>query len=174
MAMSLGAKKTGAPDKVEQQMTPMIDIVFQLLAFFVMTFKVASPEGDFNISMPSAAPQQALPDDLNLPPLKIALKADGAGILQAIILNPGTDNTRNFGTDMRALANWVISTVGTDRGPNSMAKTTEVELICDYQLHYGHTMAAVTAVSGYIAPGSDVPVSLFEKVKFSRQSKKPT
>jgi biopolymer transport protein ExbD len=174
MGMKLGAKKTGAPDKVEQQMTPMIDIVFQLLAFFVMTFKVASPEGDFNISMPSAAPQAAAPDDLNLPPLKIALKADSGGILQAIIVNPGTADAKNFGTDMRALAQWVISYVGTDRGPNSLAKTVEVELMCDYQLHYGHTMAAVTAVSGYIAPGSDVPVSLFEKVKFSRQTKRPT
>ncbi|MEC9149539.1 MAG: biopolymer transporter ExbD, partial [Planctomycetota bacterium] len=29
-----------AEEKIELQMTPMIDIVFQLLVFFVMTFKV--------------------------------------------------------------------------------------------------------------------------------------
>jgi biopolymer transport protein ExbD len=172
--MGFQLKRGQSSDKVEQQMTPMIDVVFQLLAFFIMTFKIVSPEGDFSISMPSAAPQEAAPDDLNLPPLKIALKADSAGVLQAVIVNPGTADAKNFGTDMKALANWVITYVGTDRGPNSLAKTVEVELACDYKLHYGHTMAAVSAVSGYIAPGSDVPVSLFEKVKFSRQTKRPT
>ena len=42
--------------KVELQMTPMIDIVFQLLIFFIITFKIVAPEGDFNIKMPLAAP----------------------------------------------------------------------------------------------------------------------
>ena len=43
------------PAKVEQNMTPMIDIVFQLLTFFIMTLKIATQEGDFNIKMPLAA-----------------------------------------------------------------------------------------------------------------------
>ena len=42
-------------DKIELQMTPMIDIVFQLNMFFLFTFKIVLPEGDFNIRMPSAA-----------------------------------------------------------------------------------------------------------------------
>ena len=32
-------------EKIELQMTPMIDIVFQLLVFFIMTFKIVSMEG---------------------------------------------------------------------------------------------------------------------------------
>ena len=47
------ANKAG--EKIELQMTPMIDIVFQLLVFFIMTFKIVSMEGDFNIRMPAAA-----------------------------------------------------------------------------------------------------------------------
>ena len=39
------------------QMTAMIDIVFLLLVFFVMTFKIIAPEGDFNIKMPAQAAQ---------------------------------------------------------------------------------------------------------------------
>jgi biopolymer transport protein ExbD len=171
--MGMKLKRSGGPDKVEQQMTPMIDIVFQLLAFFIMTFKIVSPEGDFSISMPSAAPQEAAPDDLNLPPIKIALKADGAGVLQAIMINPGTADSRSFGTDMRSLANYMINYAGSDSGPNSLRKTVEVELICDYKLHYRHTMAAVTSISGYIDSQSGQPIMLFEKVKFSRQQKRP-
>ena len=42
-------------EKIELQMTPMIDIVFQLLIFFIMTFKIVAQEGDFNIKMPLAS-----------------------------------------------------------------------------------------------------------------------
>ena len=52
----------GKGEKIELQMTPMIDIVFQLLVFFIMTFKIVAMEGDFNIRMPAAAPQAAPPD----------------------------------------------------------------------------------------------------------------
>ena len=62
-------------DGVKIDMTPMIDVVFQLLAFFLMTFKVAAQEGDFNVKMPLAAPRQGVPDPTQVPPLKIRLTA---------------------------------------------------------------------------------------------------
>jgi len=48
-------KIRGGQDRegVKLDMTSMIDIVFQLLVFFVMTFKITSLEGDFNINMPA-------------------------------------------------------------------------------------------------------------------------
>lgn len=45
-------------------MTPMIDIVFQLLVFFIMTFKIVSQEGDFHIKMPVANLAPRPSDDL--------------------------------------------------------------------------------------------------------------
>ena len=33
-------------------MTPMIDVVFQLLIFFMLTLKILEPEGNFDINMP--------------------------------------------------------------------------------------------------------------------------
>ena len=48
-----GTEREGADTRLS--MTPMIDIVFQLLVFFVMTYKVTVMEGDFNIKMPRAA-----------------------------------------------------------------------------------------------------------------------
>jgi biopolymer transport protein ExbD len=44
--------KSRSNEKVEMQLTSMIDIIFLLLIFFVMTFKIAAQEGDFNIRMP--------------------------------------------------------------------------------------------------------------------------
>ena len=48
-------------------MTPMIDIVFQLNIFFLFTFKIILPEGDFNIHMPSAAAARAVEPSETLP-----------------------------------------------------------------------------------------------------------
>ena len=67
-------------------MTPMIDIVFQLLVFFIMTFKIVSQEGDFNIKMPLAAPSAATENELQMPPIKIRLTAAG-GLLVGVYLN---------------------------------------------------------------------------------------
>ena len=39
-------------DEEEMDITPMIDIVFLLLIFFMLTLKILAPEGDFNINMP--------------------------------------------------------------------------------------------------------------------------
>ena len=38
-----------SPEVPKLQMTPMIDIVFNLLAFFIITFRIPAVEGDFNI-----------------------------------------------------------------------------------------------------------------------------
>ena len=40
-------------DERSTAMTPMIDVVFQLLAFFVLTFRIVSPEGEFGVTMPA-------------------------------------------------------------------------------------------------------------------------
>ena len=39
-------------EKIEAQMAPMIDVVFQLLIFFMLTLKIVEPEGDFMVNMP--------------------------------------------------------------------------------------------------------------------------
>ncbi|NBP80347.1 hypothetical protein EBU58_06445, partial [bacterium] len=43
-----GRAESGLADKIDINMTPMIDIVFQLLAFFIMSLKIVQPEGDFD------------------------------------------------------------------------------------------------------------------------------
>ncbi|MCP4175481.1 MAG: biopolymer transporter ExbD, partial [Fuerstiella sp.] len=37
-------------EKIEVQMAPMIDVVFQLLIFFMLTLKIIEPEGNFDIN----------------------------------------------------------------------------------------------------------------------------
>jgi len=140
------------------QMTPMIDVVFLLLIFFLLTFKIIAPEGDFNIKMPESA-SEGLPDIDQRPPIKVRLKANAAGELTAIGFGDRSLG-RNFG-ELRAL---IIEIVGEEPSPEEQ-ELNEVELDCDYNLKYEYVVDAITAVSGYIKDGE--PIQTVGKIKFS-------
>ena len=70
-------RNTEHRDQIVLQMTPMIDIVFQLLVFFVFTFKIVLPEGDFNIRMPASAGTSAAPSETPLLKVNLLAKEDG-------------------------------------------------------------------------------------------------
>ena len=149
--------------KVEQQMTPLIDVVFQLLVFFVMSFKVASVEGDFNVKM-LQHDQEVDRRHFDPPsaPLKLRLMADSEGQLAALSLN----QQPFLASDWRVLQRHLLHLVGTETGPGSLRKSLEVEIDCDYRLRYDHAIAAVTAVSGIRSDSGDI-VPLLEHVKFA-------
>ena len=46
-------KKSEGVAKVDIPMAPMIDIVFQLLIFFMLNLKIVAPEGNFNVTTSS-------------------------------------------------------------------------------------------------------------------------
>lgn len=156
--MAVKIKKRGLPDKIPIDMTPMIDIVFQLLTFFCMTLKVSEEEGDFNIKMPLAAPRAGVPDPNQLPPMKVRMRADPSGELIDLVLNE-----RSFSgpTRFKQLHNHIASLVG----DGNLAQSAEVELDCDYALKYEYVIEAITAVSG--TPTGDGVIKLVEKIKFS-------
>jgi len=145
-------------EKIELQMTPMIDIVFQLLVFFIMTFKIVAPEGDFSIKMPKDAPSEDN-SEIQFPPIKITLRADGDGSLAAILMGE-----RAVGS-FRELHEEIRGIVGDDAGPGSIAANTEVELDCDFKLRYEYVIDTISAVSGYVHQGQII--KLIEKIKFS-------
>ncbi len=150
-------------NKVELQMTPMIDIVFQLIAFFVMSLKIVSVEGDFNIKMPQAALAAGQADAI-LPPIQVRLTASPEGQLASLQL--GQRPLPSFA----ALNQEIRNLVGNQTGPGSLAESAEVEIDCDYNLHYAHVIDAISAVSGFMsqdAQGQAKIVKLIEKIKFA-------
>jgi biopolymer transport protein ExbD len=153
----------GLSEKVEVPMTPMIDIVFQLLTFFLFSFKIAAQEGDFNIRMPIAGPTTSTTLESTQLPLKVRLTADADGNLESIRL--GDQVLPNFA----ALHEIVMARVGGDAGPGG-DEDLEAELDCDYDLEYRHVISAVTAISGYITPDGRI-VKLIQKIKLSPPKK---
>jgi biopolymer transport protein ExbD len=157
--MALRIKKSGLPDKIPIDMTPMIDIVFQLLTFFCMTLRVAAAEGDFNIKMPLMGQTAGLPNIDQLPPMKVRLRADAGGNLAELTLN----DRAFIGVDrFKALHQYIASLVG----EGNLAASAEVELDCDFNLKYEHVIEAITAVSGTLGPDGQI-IKLVEKIKFT-------
>jgi len=147
--------------KVEMQMSAMIDIVFQLLIFFLLTLKIIPPEGDFNINMPlgQTSNTQEIPQTLDL---KVRLAANPDGSLNQLYygeLALGNAVPESFDRLNAKIGSWVGSQPGaTDE--------MEVELITDYNLHYRHIIKAVSACRGRVTP-SGKRVTYIEKIKFA-------
>jgi biopolymer transport protein ExbD len=159
--MKLRRSTTEISDKVDIQMTPMIDIVFLLLIFFLFSFKIVTQEGDFNIRMPVAGPVSTAIDTQL--PIKVRLTADADGNLTGIQM--ADRKLPNF----QALREQVISIVGDDAGPGAADKT-EAEIDFDFNLKYRYVIAAVTAISGYVSPDGHI-VKLIQKIKFTPPKK---
>ena len=63
---------------LEFRMTPMIDVVFLLLIFFICTTQFPEFEGKFDVRLPDPGPKQAAPAPDNLPTEVIVhVAADG-------------------------------------------------------------------------------------------------
>lgn len=144
-------------------MVPMIDVVFQLLIFFMLTLKILAPEGDFNINMPIG---QAKADEVSEPQLdiKVRLSANEDGTLKQVALG-----SRLLGNDVRVfdrLNGEIVGMVGRDAA--GFSDEIEVEIDFDYALHYDFVIQAISACTGRIDPKTGEPITLVERIKFAK------
>jgi biopolymer transport protein ExbD len=153
-------RHTDHREEVKLQMTPMIDIVFQLMVFFVFTFKIVAPEGDFNVRMPAQSGVAAMPSETPL--LKVRLRAGPdrnlVGVELGDVAITGADPFGQLQARIRSM-------VDDSAGPG--AAEQEVEIESDFDLRYKYAMAAMTAITGYIDPATGEQHKLIEKVRFA-------
>ena len=147
-------------EKIAPQMAPMIDVVFQLLIFFMLTLKIILPEGEFGINMPPAQASDSQTDDPLMTEMKIRVLAAPDGSLGALELNG-----KNLGADDAAFEELTaaIRLVASDE---QAKEELSVEVDPDYDLDYRWFIKTVGAVSGEKAPdGTYVP--LVQNIKFA-------
>jgi biopolymer transport protein ExbD len=146
--------------KVETQMAAMIDIVFQLLIFFMLTLKIVAEEGQFDINMPVGQASSQPPDKVNLE-YKVRLLADSQGRLADIRVGD-----RSLGNDVpgafQRLNNDVRSWANSG---GTYSDDLEVELDADYNLHYEYVIKAISAATGTVQ--GDRKIKFLEKIKFA-------
>lgn len=156
-------------EEVTLNMTAMIDIVFQLLVFFIMTFKVVTMEGDFDIKMPMAA-EQTTTDIENVTTLiTVKITADAEGQVASLSADNGSKG-ESFSDDIFGnLTQFVEQTLGGAEGDPSSDDDFEVEFDIDYGLRYEHTVKAIESVSGKIQTDGTIK-TLVEKFKLRDNS----
>ena len=157
----MAREREALPDKIAIDMTPMIDVVFQLITFFMLTLKDVSVEGDFDVKMPLGPSQGAVQDD-PLPPIRVKMTAAADGSRAGLSMNGQPVG------DFDELRRRIVDLVGT--GPGSKADEAVVAVELHLGLAYDNVVAAITAVSGMVQPDGTV-VDLVKKIKFTPPKK---
>jgi biopolymer transport protein ExbD len=128
--------------KVQTDMTPMIDVVFQLMVFFLFTFKIAPVEGEIGVNMPAiTAGSSASPQDVTVEKVPIKLFAGSGGVLEEVML--GDRSLGGGEKSLRALSEILKETYS---GPTGVAKDVEVEVDADRPLRYHWVIRATNAI----------------------------
>ncbi len=124
--------------RVELQMTPMIDVVFQLLIFFLFTFKIRPIEGEIAVTMPPPEAGQAQQsEEITVADrIHIKLQAGAGGQLANILVEE-----QAVGTDLAALGRVLRELAG-----NPPPEDLEAEIDADGRLLYGHVIQVATVV----------------------------
>ncbi len=73
--------------EVKGDMTPMIDMVFQLLIFFILTLNIVDPEGDFYLRLPKPGAAQASESDIVPDVMRIVLISNTNGDLTGLTVD---------------------------------------------------------------------------------------
>jgi biopolymer transport protein ExbD len=97
--MRRASRRRGPPEDVPFPVTPMLDMAFQLLAFFILTFQPPSRESRIDLDLPASPvalpgaavpanrPRPTAPDELGLETdLVLRAEADAQGRLRALRL----------------------------------------------------------------------------------------
>lgn len=158
-------KASAEEKKIDVQMTPMIDVTFLLLIFFMLTLKIAPDEGEFKINMPIDSNNQNSMDEN--PPYRVRLRANPDGTLANLIfLSQDLGSGENA---FKRLNNEIGKMVGSlDR---RIVADVEVEIQADYNLNYSEAVKAVSACTGYFSPKSKQVIRYVEKVNFAEPVK---
>ncbi len=162
------ARRAGSlsESKCEIEMTPTLDIIFQLLIFFILTFKPITEEGQFGVNLahlpvggaavPTVVPGEdesdaSLDVELN-PPFRIRLVADANGNL--------AKGGVFFGEERR-LPSLDYLTFELRNTVQGLTEDFEVVIDADPRLRWEHLVQAVNAIShtgirkiNFAAPGS--------------------
>jgi biopolymer transport protein ExbD len=161
-------------EKIEPQMAPMIDVVFQLLIFFMLTLKIVEPEGDFTVNMPIG--QSAAESDSPKPPvIKVRMKADENGEMYSMTIAnkelfasaPGASQEEKSSNAFKRLNSEILNAIGSPGNP--LAEDQEVELDPDYALNSKYLINAIGACRGRVqrVNGQARMIDYIKNIKFA-------
>ncbi|MBL9080673.1 MAG: biopolymer transporter ExbD [Planctomycetales bacterium] len=155
-----------APEKIDINMTPMIDVVFQLMAFFLMTFKVASTEGDFNLKLPKAE-RSAGAANTQTEMINVVMRANAQGDLMVMQVDAAPPARWSNATDAILFSN-LRSTIDNkvSQARDAGQEEPEIQIDADDNLRYEFVIKTIDAVSAKFDAAGNYQ-QLAKKVKFA-------
>jgi len=185
-------RKKKKVEPTELDMTSMIDIVFMLLIFFILTFNPTKPEANFTLSLPSAGSPPESVEDLPepLPAVRLKSSSKSGSFLKEIAMVESMKGLSPFPGDP-----WKI-TITSEPGKNpkdpatvaheaecqaafdqlrermkkfkGKQKDPQITIFCQESLQYYYLIQAVSAISGEkVGTEKDFDIlTIFQKIKF--------
>jgi biopolymer transport protein ExbD len=149
------------------RMTSMIDVVFLLLVFFMLTLKVLEPEGDLAIQNLPAVEKGHGPPPIN--DVQVRLIADDDGSLKRLLL--GQTDLGGGERAFERLNQQMLLLIG--RPGSQLSQDLAVEIVPDPHLHYQHAVKAISACRGRRDPRTGNIVPYVEKIRFASPGRLP-
>lgn len=158
--MARRRKRRKPPGEVQLNLAAMLDMAFQLLAFFILTFRPAPVEGHFQLHMPPAVPQTQVEQstDVNsstggetsafVETLDLYIMADNRGQVTAINVGQQTVVAGRLTGDALGKLNANLrSNFGIQESPYE-----RIQLHVDRRLHYDELMKIVDVCTRQTLP----------------------
>jgi biopolymer transport protein ExbD len=121
----MAKRESKLASKIPIDMTAMIDVVFQLLTFFMLTLKSVVVEGDFNIRMPLGASAGAAEEN-PIPPLILKMTANAEGRLTGVQMGGksivGQEMLDDLGSADAQLEQALAAAATGNKGPMAQAR----------------------------------------------------
>lgn len=164
--------RRGDSAELQINLAAMLDMAFQLLAFFVLTFRPSAVEGHFQVHLPPPIPstnvgsaKEVSADEKTaaafekLEKLDIFISADSVGLISEVRI--GTRTVVSGGMTEEGMAD-VTNTIRTLTVTDDMPFTS-VLCFTDSKLRYGELMRIVGACTSHALPnGEFLKVNLAE------------
>ncbi len=158
--MARRRKRRKPPGEVQMNLAAMLDMAFQLLAFFILTFRPTPVEGHFQLHMPPAVPQTPVEQstDTNsstggetsafVETLDLYIMADNRGQVTAINVGQQTVVAGRLTGDALGKLNANLrSNFGIQESPYE-----RIQLHVDRRLHYDELMKIVDVCTRQTLP----------------------
>ena len=100
-------KRNSGDSKVELQIAPLIDVVFLLLIYFMVTASLIKKEGDISFILPASVAQ---PEKMELPvEALIEIEPDGTVVVEGLRFSQDDEQLQGLAGHMRGLKTMALS-----------------------------------------------------------------
>ncbi|WP_337176455.1 biopolymer transporter ExbD [Paludisphaera sp.] len=131
--------------KAEPNLTPLLDIVFQLITFFMLVINFAGDNYDQRINLPDAGSARPVEDDSRIAEDRLVLNVDSEGRLLRKDRAMGIDEAADEIRHEAALVKLGLQSTGVKFDPASDTLPTTIILRADKETSFGAVLGIIKA-----------------------------